>query len=265
MELGDVDNKPHRDQDLGRTDAGNEGYRSRRSQRSRGSSREMRSRGSRLEIRRESERSCRRSSPESRQSPSAIRCLTRPGYGASSSLRNSHNQAGRVSSVTALSKCCHLQRPRITTTADSLTRNSSGGGFSTRTRTGKREARCTQFSVLCTSGRPGIETANHVRIGSHAETDAVHHARKAHVRFRQDIDVGPHARSDMLQLAFAEVGDRPPGARVNQHEHLLTGVRVGAFGNREIGDPRIEWRVDPAVVEVVARGLHGGALSRRAG
>src|SRR5262249_47343482 len=54
----------------------------------------------------------------------------------------------------------HAQCPRIRTTADSPTRNNSAGGFATRTRTGYRAARCTQFSVLCTSGRPGSKRPN---------------------------------------------------------------------------------------------------------
>src|ERR1700743_3871485 len=46
------------------------------------------------------------------------------------------------------------ESPRMTTTADSLRRKRSFGSASMRTRTGKRDARCTQLSVRCTSGSP---------------------------------------------------------------------------------------------------------------
>ena len=73
------------------------------------------------------------------------------------------------------------------------------------------------------------QTAHHVRIRSHPEADAVHHARETDIRFGHHIDFGPHSGSDVLQLAFTKVGDRPPRARVDQCEHLLADVCVGAF------------------------------------
>jgi len=105
-----------------------------------------------------------------------------------------------------------------------------------------------------------LQPANHVFIRGHAEADAVHDPEKALVRLGHDIHVGPHTRRDVLELAFAKVGDRPPGPRVDEREHLLAGMRVGAFGNRQVGDPGVERRVDAAVVEAVARGVYGGCL-----
>src|ERR1700745_1857131 len=88
-----------------------------------------------------------------------------------------HSRPARVGSEFLLEKCaqpgqrrksarkglgdgCHSQSPRIVTTADSPIRNKSGVGFSTRTRTGYRDARCTQFRVRCTSGRPVSKRPN---------------------------------------------------------------------------------------------------------
>ena len=68
-----------------------------------------------------------------------------------------------------------------------------------------------------------------IRIRGHAEADAVHHARKTHFWLRHHVNISAHPGRDVLKLAFAEIGDRPPGARVNQREHLLTHMRVGAF------------------------------------
>src|SRR6266436_6534903 len=48
----------------------------------------------------------------------------------------------------------------MTTTALSPTRNNSGAGSVTRTRTGKRDARCTQLSVRGTLGKPGPDGPN---------------------------------------------------------------------------------------------------------
>src|SRR4029077_8112302 len=42
------------------------------------------------------------------------------------------------------------------------------------------------------------QTTNHVCIGSHAETNALHYARKAHIWFGEDVDVSPHSGSDVL-------------------------------------------------------------------
>ena len=64
----------------------------------------------------------------------------RPGYGASSSLRNSQNQTERGTKLlrTVFGGRHKLMRPRRITTADSLTRKKSATGSVTRTRTGYR-------------------------------------------------------------------------------------------------------------------------------
>src|SRR6266436_5698271 len=51
------------------------------------------------------------------------------------------------------------------------------------------------------------EAANNVCVWSHTKSDAVHHSRKAHVRFGHDIDVRPHSGRNALELSFAKIGD----------------------------------------------------------
>src|ERR1700757_188440 len=75
-----------------------------------------------------------------------------PGYGDSSCLRNSPNQDREEGVADTLCAAVAIQFSRMVTTADSPTRKSSGVGFSTRTRTGYLDARCTQLSVPMTSG-----------------------------------------------------------------------------------------------------------------
>ena len=75
-------------------------------------------------------------------------------------------------------------------------------------------------------GQTGLEAANNIRVWSHAESDTVYNAGKTDVRLRHDVYVGPRARRDVLELAFAKVGDRPPSAGVNQCEYLLPDMRV---------------------------------------
>src|ERR1700733_2396952 len=100
------------------------------------------------------------------------------------------------------------------------------------------------------------QTAHHVRIRSHSEANTVHHACETDIWLGHHIDLGAHSRSDVLQLAFTKVGDRPPRARIDQCENLLADVRVGAFGNVRIGDASRKRRIDPAVVEIVAGCLY---------
>src|SRR6516162_11657140 len=107
-------------------------------------------------------------------------------------------------------------------------------------------------------GKAGLQTANHVLIRGDAETDAVHHARKTYIRFRHYVDIGFHSGPDVLELAFTEVSNSPPRARVDEREHLLAHMGVSAFGNGEVGHASIERGVDPAIVEVVAGVLHRG-------
>src|ERR1700741_1117927 len=102
-----------------------------------------------------------------------------------------------------------------------------------------------------------FQATKDIRIRSNAKTHAVHNTSKSQPRFRQNVDVGPHTRHDVLEFAFVEVTDRPPGPRVNQSEYLLPHMGVGTFGKIEICYERIERRIDPAVSEVISRGLHG--------
>src|SRR5258708_3459358 len=109
--------------------------------------------------------------------------------------------------------------------------------------------------------KPRFQTAKDIRIWSRAEADTVHYAGKANVWLRRQKNVCPHAGLDMLERAFAKVADCPPCARIDQREHLLTYVRVGALGDRKVGHTRIERRIDPAIIEIVP----GGFYRRRPG
>src|SRR5215472_16048115 len=51
----------------------------------------------------------------------------------------------------------------------------------------------------------GREAADQVFVRSDAKSNAVHHARKANVRFRQHIDVRLHSGGNMQELPFAKV------------------------------------------------------------
>src|SRR6202162_2017706 len=88
----------------------------------------------------------------------------------------------------------------------------------------------------------GFQMTEDVRVGSDAEADAVNHAGKAHVRFREHVNISRHPRHNMLKRAFTEITNRPPGTRVDKREYLLTYMRVGAFRNIEICHARIEDR-----------------------
>src|SRR6516225_6703891 len=96
-----------------------------------------------------------------------------------------------------------------------------------------------------------LQLPNDIRVRSDTKAHAVHHAGKAHVRSRQDINVRPHSGRDMHKLPFAEVADGPPGARINQREHFLPHMRIRAFRNIEVCDEGIEGRIDPAFIEVI--------------
>src|SRR6266849_36916 len=102
----------------------------------------------------------------------------------------------------------------------------------------------------------GFQMTEDVRVGSDAEPDAINYAGKAHVRFREHINVSRHPRHNILKRAFAEITNRPPGARINKREHLLPHMRVGALRDIEICHARVERRIDPAVVEVVTGAFH---------
>jgi hypothetical protein len=62
-----------------------------------------------------------------------------------------------------------------------------------------------------------------------------------------------HPRQNAVQLGFAEVGNHPPDAGIDQREHLGAGVRVSALGKRQVGYACVERRAHYAVVEVVLR------------
>ena len=102
------------------------------------------------------------------------------------------------------------------------------------------------------------ECANQIGVGSDSESYAVHHAVEVNIWPGQDIDICPHAGTDMSQLRFTEIRDGPPYARVNQGEDMLSGRCIGALRNGEVGDASIEGSGDPAVVEVVLRGIDRG-------
>ena len=70
-----------------------------------------------------------------------------------------------------------------------------------------------------------------------------------------------HSGLYVTKLGLAKVRHGPPDARVDQSEHLLAGVRVGALRDGEIGYARIERRVDAAVVEVVFGGTNVAGLA----
>jgi hypothetical protein len=69
-----------------------------------------------------------------------------------------------------------------------------------------------------------------------------------------------HARFYVLELAFPEISDGPPGAGVNERENAFAHVSVGAFGDGEIGYARVERRINAAIIEIVASSFHGGLL-----
>src|SRR5690242_14737623 len=96
-------------------------------------------------------------------------------------------------------------------------------------------------------GKPRLELANHIRIGSNAKAYAIHHSGKPHIRFRKHVDVRAHPRNNVLELAFAKITHGPPRPRVDESEHLLPNVSVRTLGNVEIRHSSIERGVDPAV------------------
>src|ERR1700733_594516 len=117
-----------------------------------------------------------------------------------------------------------------------------------------RKSRCQMHPIersLCVR-KPRLQTAKDIRIWSCAEADTVHYAGKVNVRLRRQKNVCPHAGLDMLERTFAKIADCPPCARVDECEHLLAYVRVGALRDRKVRHTRIEWRIDPAITEIVA-------------
>ena len=82
------------------------------------------------------------------------------------------------------------------------------------------------------------------------------HAGKAHVGFRQYINIRMHSGRDVYNLALAEVAHGPPCPRIDQREYFLPNVSVGTLGNIQVGHESIERRVNPAIVEVITGVLY---------
>ena len=64
-----------------------------------------------------------------------------------------------------------------------------------------------------------------------------------------------------MQLRFAKVRDRPPGADIDQSKNLLAGMGIGAARNSHVGHACIKRRIHTAVVQVVLRGANGRGSS----
>src|SRR5580704_3058913 len=151
---------------------------------------------------------------------------TLPGYGASSSRRKSHSQLDVrteperfcvMASISAASDDDHgrladskqFRRRVLHTDANRIARG---------------EMHPVESALHI--GQTRRKTAHHVRVWGHAESHAVYNTRKTDIRLRHDVHVGPRARRDALELAFAKIGYRPPGACVNQCEYLLPDMRI---------------------------------------
>src|SRR5215469_8573110 len=80
-------------------------------------------------------------------------------------------------------------------------------------------------------GQPWAKTTDNVRIGRHPKPDTVHNAAEALIRPRHQIDICVHARTDVTKLPLAEIGQHPPGARIDQGEDLLANMGVLPLSN----------------------------------
>src|ERR1700722_3594158 len=151
------------------------------------------------------------------------------GYGASSSLRKSH---GKVDVRAEPDRLCAMA-------PISAAPDDDDGRFADSKQLGRwvlhthanRIARGEMHPVESALhvGQTGLKTAHNVRVRSHAEPHSVYDTRKTDIRLRHDVYVGPRARRDMFELTFTKVGDRPPGAGVNEREHLLPDMRVSTL------------------------------------
>ena len=118
---------------------------------------------------------------------------------------------------------------RMTTSADSLTRNGSVSGA--RMRTPHREP-CGQVypvQVALHIGKARRKRANLTGVRLHTKANAIHHTVVAHIGTRQYIYVGVHSGLDMLELGFAKVCYRPPDTRVDKREDLLAFVCISTL------------------------------------
>jgi len=75
----------------------------------------------------------------------------------------------------------------------------------------------------------GLQGSNQIGVGRYAEAEAIYHAGKAHARARQDVNVSAHSGFDVLELAFPEITDCPPNARVDERKNSFAHMRVGPF------------------------------------
>src|SRR5580658_512652 len=116
----------------------------------------------------------------------------RPGYGASSCLRNSHNHAtGRGA--------CEMSCARL---ANSISSNHDDRRLAHPKQVLGRVLhtyadRVASGEVHPVQGSLHIrkscsQTADHVCVGSHAEADAVHHSREMNIGLRHHVDLGAH-------------------------------------------------------------------------
>ncbi len=62
-------------------------------------------------------------------------------------------------------------------------------------------------------------------------------------------------------MCFAEVGDDPPGAVVDESEDRFAGTCVVTLRNGEVGDARVKRGDNAAIVEVVLGGINGRLLA----
>src|ERR1700675_320784 len=130
-----------------------------------------------------------------------------PGYGASSPFRKSpnHDHGRLANSKQIWSGILHAHANRIS----------------------RGQMHPVQASLYVR--KASFQTANYIGIWCDSETDAIHYAREVHVWSRHYINIGLHTWHDSLELAFTEVTNSPPGARVNESKHLLADVSISAF------------------------------------
>lgn len=84
------------------------------------------------------------------------------------------------------------------------------------------------------------DMADDVAVGRDSESDAVDDTFIANTGTGHHVDVGHHSRPDVSQLGFAEVGNDPPCACVDEREDVLTRGCVGSLRNGEVGNAGIE-------------------------
>jgi hypothetical protein len=103
-----------------------------------------------------------------------------------------------------------------------------------------------------------LKTANQIGIWRDPKANALHKAGETPIGLGHHVNIGSHSGDNVRQLPFAEIGNDPPSARVNQSKYLLTYMGVGAFRNLEVCHSRLERCANPAVIEVIARAPYRG-------